>query len=163
MPATCGSHGRSCRISGNGAADDPSARPPSTLLERRTEGWIAGVQLASLSLRDAEDPEGLLAGLSGDDAGFAEYLADDVLSHQPAAILSFLLQSAILDHFCVALCEAVISSEDPEWSVRRCIDWVERRNLFVSSLDSHKEWYEYHQMFRACCSNAPRPSSGLTV
>ena len=125
----------------------PLSQPAIELLERRTEGWIAGLQLASLSLRDAEDPEGLLADLSGLDAGFAEYLADDVLSHQPAAILSFLLQTAILDHFCVALCEAVISSEE-EWNARRCIDWVERHNLFVSSLDSHKEWYGYHQMFR---------------
>ena len=77
----------------------PLSQPAIELLERRTEGWIAGLQLASLSLRDAEDPEGLLAGLSGLDAGFADYLADDVLSRQPAAILSFLLQTAILDQF----------------------------------------------------------------
>ena len=125
----------------------PLSRPAIELVERRTEGWIAGIQLASLMLRDAEDSEGLLADLSGQDAGFAEYLTADVLSHQPAAILSFLLQTAILDQFCVALCEAAISSEE-EWNARRCIDWVERHNLFVSSLDSHKEWYGYHQMFR---------------
>ena len=70
-----------------------------------------------------------------------------MLSHQPAAILSFLLQTAILDQFCVALCEAAISSEEA-WNARRCIDWVERHNLFVSSLDSDREWYGYHQMFR---------------
>ena len=104
--------------------------------------------MASLSLRDAEDPEDLLADLSGQDAGFAEYLADDVLARQPAPILPFLLQTAILDRFCVALCEATVSSEDPEWNARRCIDWVEGHNLFVSSLDSRKEWYRYHQMFR---------------
>ena len=125
----------------------PLSQPAIELVERRTEGWIAGLQLASLSLRDAEDPEGLLADLSGLDAGFAEYLTEDVLSHQPAAILSFLLQTAILDHFCVALCEAAISSEEA-WNARRCIDWVERHNLFVSSLDSDREWYGYHQMFR---------------
>ena len=100
------------------ALQKPLSQPAIDLLERRTEGWIAGLQLASLSLRDAKDPEGLLAGLSGLDAGFAEYLADDVLSHQPAAIVSFLLQTAILDRFCVALCEAVSSSEDPKWSAR---------------------------------------------
>ena len=117
------------------------------LLERRTEGWIAGLQLASLSLRNAENPEGLLAGLSGLDVGLADYLTDDVLAHQPAAIVSFLLQTAILDRFCLALCEATISSEE-EWNARRCIDWVERRNLFVNSLESHDKWYGYHQMFR---------------
>ena len=131
------------------ALQTPLSQPAIELLERRTEGWIAGLQLASLSLRDAEDPEGLVASLSGLDAGFAEYLADDVLSRQPAAIVSFLLQTAILDRFCVALCEAVISSEDPRWTARDCIEWVERHNLFVSSLDSHQEWYGYHQMFRS--------------
>ena len=125
----------------------PLSRPAIELVERRTEGWIAGIQLASLMLRDAEDSEGLLADLSGQDAGFAEYLTEDVLARQPAAILSFLLQTAILDRFCVALCEAAISSEEA-WNARRCIDWVERHNLFVSALDSHKEWYGYHQMFR---------------
>ena len=125
----------------------PLSQPAIDLLERRTEGWIAGLQLASLSLRDAEDPEDLLAGLSGLDAGFADYLADEVLSRQPAAVASFLLQTAILDRFCVALCEAVISSEE-EWRARGCIEWVERHNLFVSSLDSDREWYGYHQMFR---------------
>ena len=124
------------------------SRPAIDLLEDRTEGWIAGLQLASLSLRDAEDPEDLVAGLSGLDAGFADYLADDVLARQPAAIVSFLFQTAILDRFCVSLCEAVISSEDPRWSARESVQWVEQHNLFVSSLDSHKEWYGYHQMFR---------------
>ena len=93
----------------------PLSRPALELLERRTEGWIVGLQLASLALRETENPEGLLAGLSGSSAEFADFLAYDVLSHQPAAIQSFLFQTAILDHFCVALCEAVISVEE-EWS-----------------------------------------------
>lgn len=127
----------------------PLSQPAIELLERRTEGWIAGLQLASLTLRDAEDAERLVTGLLDGDAGFAEYLAADVLAQQPPAIVSFLLQTAILDPFCVALCEAVIASDDPDWSAHRCVEWVERRNLFVSSLDSHKEWYGYHQMFRS--------------
>jgi LuxR family transcriptional regulator, maltose regulon positive regulatory protein len=127
----------------------PLSKRALELLERRTEGWIAGLQLASLLLRDAEDPEGLLTNLSDEDAGFAEYLADDVLAHQPAPVLSFLLQTAILENFCAELCEAVVSSEDPEWSARQCIDWIERRNLFVSSLDGRREWYGYHQIFRS--------------
>jgi LuxR family transcriptional regulator, maltose regulon positive regulatory protein len=127
----------------------PLSKPALELLERRTEGWIAGLQLASLMLRDAQDPEALLADLSGQDAGFAEYLVGDVLAHQPAPVLSFLLQTSILDNFCVGLCEAVVTSEDPEWSARECINWIERHNLFVSSLDGRREWYGYHQMFRA--------------
>ena len=117
------------------------------LLERCTEGWIAGLQLASLSLHNAENPEGLVAGLSGLDAGFADYLTDDVLARQPAAIVWFLLQTAILDRFCLALCEAAISSEEG-WNARRCLAWVEQHNLFVNALDSHDKWYAYHQLFR---------------
>ena len=106
------------------------------------------MQLASLSLRDAQDPENLLQRLSGLDAEFADYLAHDVLSRQPAAIHQFLLRTAILDHFCADLCEAVIPNEVPEWSARRCIEWLERHNLFVTALDSRNEWYSYHQLFR---------------
>ena len=84
--ATCGSRRTKRPRTWNRRCRHPSSQPAIELLERRTEGWIAGLQLASLSLRDAEDPEGLVAGLSGLDAGFAEYLADDVLAHQPAAI-----------------------------------------------------------------------------
>ena len=87
--------------------------------------------------------------MSNLDAEFAGYLANDVLSRQPAAIVSFLLQTAILDNVCVGLCEAVMASKDPEWSARRCIDWLERCNLFITSLDSQREWYRYHQIFRS--------------
>ena len=90
-----------------------------------------------------------MESLSNLDAEFADYLANDVLSRQPAAILSFLWQTAILDNVCVELCEAVVAGEDPEWTARRCIDWLERCNLFITSLDSHREWYRYHQIFRS--------------
>ena len=127
----------------------PLSQPAVELLERRTEGWIAGLQLASLSLRDAEDPARLLDSLEGLDTEFADFLANDVLAQQPPAIQSFLLQTAILDSFCGALCDAVIANEDREWSARRCIDWLEQRNLFITSLDSHSEWYRFHQIFRS--------------
>jgi LuxR family transcriptional regulator, maltose regulon positive regulatory protein len=131
------------------ALSAPLSQPAFEALESRTEGWIAGLQLASLSLRDLEDPERLLNSLSNLDTEFAGFLANDVLAHQPAPILSFLLQTAILNSFNVALCEAVIASEVPEWSARRCIDWLEERNLFITSLDGHSEWYRYHQIFRS--------------
>ncbi len=130
------------------ALERPLNKSAIEFLEQRTEGWIAGLQLASLSLQDAEDPESLLQRLSGLDVEFADYLTHDVLSRQPAAIHQFLLQTAILDHFSVELCEAMISNEVPEWSARRCIEWLERHNLFVISLDSRNEWYRYHQLFR---------------
>ena len=97
---------------------------------------------------DAEDPEGLLAGLSGQHVAFAEYLADEVLAQQPPAIQSFLLRTSILETFSVALCEAVFPAQDPDWSARRCIAWIEQHSLFVSSLGSRGDWFQYHEMFR---------------
>jgi ATP/maltotriose-dependent transcriptional regulator MalT len=78
--------------------------------------------LACLALRDAEDPDLLLASLSRPEAEFADHLTDDALSRRPLAILSFLHQTATLDHFRVALREAVATSEDPEWSALRCMN-----------------------------------------
>ena len=102
--ATCGSHPEEAAEYLERSLRRALSRPGIELLERRTEGWIAGLQLASLSLRDAEDPERLLADLSGLEAGFVDYLADEILSRQPAAVVSFLLHTAILDRFCVPRC-----------------------------------------------------------
>ncbi len=126
----------------------PLSRPALELLERQTEGWIAGLQLAGLSLWDAKDPETMLANLSGLEVEFADFLMQDVLSHQPAQILSFLLQTAVLPQFCVTLCDVVVAYEDPAWRARRCIDWLIEHNLFVTSLDHRGEWYRCHQMLR---------------
>ena len=68
---------------------------------------------------------------------------------QPAPVRSFLLQTSILDSFGAELCDGLIEAEDSEWNARRSIDWIEAHNLFVTSLDSRREWYRYHQMFRS--------------
>jgi LuxR family maltose regulon positive regulatory protein len=126
----------------------PLGEPAVALLEQQTEGWIVGLHLVSLSLRAGEDPETILASLSGADADIADYLVDEVLSRQPSAIQTFLLRTAILDRFCASLCEAVAASRDPECNARACMDWVERANLFVIPLDNRREWYRYHRLFR---------------
>ena len=118
------------------------------LLNERTDGWIAGLHLASLSLRAGEDPETLLASLSGSDFSIADYLVDQVLAKQPADVQTFLLRTAILERFCVSLSEAVVGCEEPACNARACIDWVERANLFVIPLDGRREWYRYHHLFR---------------
>ena len=150
MPATCGFDRTKLPHIWKWRCRRPLSQPAIALVERRTEGWIAGVQLASLSLRDAEDPEGLLVDLSGRWMPASPSIWRTMCWHtnrrrscRSCCSLRF------WNSFCVALCEAVISSDDPEWTVRRCIDWVERHNLFISSLDNHKEWYDYHQMFRS--------------
>ena len=131
----------------------PTPPSPSTLdlLERRTEGWIAGIQLAALSLRSQPGDQTTLAdplGLGGVDASTAEYLVEEVLSRQPPAIQTFLLKTSILDRFCAPLCEALAGAEDLGRSASECMDWIERANLFVIALDRQQEWYRYHHLFQ---------------
>jgi ATP/maltotriose-dependent transcriptional regulator MalT len=130
------------------ALSAPLSEPVVTLLEQRVEGWIAALCLATLSLRAGDDPETVLASLSGADTDIAQYLVDEVLSGQPTAIQTFLLRTSILEHFCASLCEVVAGSRDPECNARACIEWVERANLFIIPLDNRGEWYRYHPLFR---------------
>ena len=89
----------------------PLSRSAVALLDQRMEGWIAGLRLATLSLRTGADAETELVGLSGTHVEIADYLVDEVISCQTPAILRFLLATSILDRFCVALCECVLGSD----------------------------------------------------
>lgn len=118
------------------------------ILEQKTEGWIAGMQLASLSLRVTGDVENVLSSLSGSNAEIAEYMADEILTRQPPIFRSFLLKTSILDRFNASLCKAIGSGEDPSWSVPAILDWLVHGNLFIVSLDNDRNWYRYHSLFR---------------
>lgn len=126
----------------------PLSRPGLEILEQKTEGWIVGLQLASLSLRTAENVEALLESLSGSNADIAQYLAEEILRRQPPAFQKFLLKTAILDRFSAPLCEAIAASEDPAWDARSTLDWLVYGNLFIVSLDNHGQWYRFHSLFR---------------
>ena len=128
------------------ALDQPLSQPALALLEQRTEGWIAGLHLAALALRDTGDTEAVLNALAAADTNISAYLVDGVLALQPPAIHSFLLQTCILDRFCVPLCEAVIGAS--ECDVPACINWLEDANLFVTALDDRRKWYRYHPLFQ---------------
>ncbi len=118
------------------------------LLEERIEGWATGLHLAALSLRSAGSRESVLAVIANENADITDFLMDEVLSRQFPAIYSFLLQTSILDRFCASLCEAVIGDVDSAWNARACLDWIERAELFLISLDDRREWYRYHHLFR---------------
>jgi len=118
------------------------------LLEERFEGWPAGLHLATLSLRSAGSQEAVLSALSGENPNIAGYLVDEVLTHQVPVIQTFLLKTSILDRFCASLCEAVIGEMDTAWNARLCLDWIERSELFITSLDNRREWYRYHHLFQ---------------
>ncbi len=123
-------------------------------VQERAEGWIAGIKLASLSLDTGTSKADLVATLASSDVDATEYLAAEVFSHQPPAIQAFLLQTSILDHFCAALCDAVIQDAAIDggdaggWSATACIEWLVRSNLFMIALDGQREWYRYHHLFR---------------
>jgi LuxR family transcriptional regulator, maltose regulon positive regulatory protein len=118
------------------------------IIEERLEGWPAGLRLVALSLRSAGSQESVLTALSSDNTNITRYLVDEVLNQQPPAIHSFLLKTSILDRFCASLCEAVYGEHDAAWSAHTCLDWIERSELFVISLDSSGEWYRYHHLFQ---------------
>jgi LuxR family maltose regulon positive regulatory protein len=124
------------------AAVDLSEADLADLVER-TEGWPAGLHLAALSLRGHPSPSAFVRQFTGDNRFIVDFLAEEVLSRQPARIRQFLARTAVLDRFCAALCDAVTGSAD----AAEIIDVVERANLFLVPLDDTRQWYRYHHLF----------------
>jgi LuxR family maltose regulon positive regulatory protein len=114
-----------------------------TALETRTEGWIAGLQLAALSMRGREDIPGFVEAFAGDNRYIVDYLVEEVLQRQPALIRSFLLETSILDRLSGPLCEAVTGQENGQAR----LESLERGNFFVVPLDDRRRWYRYHHLF----------------
>jgi LuxR family maltose regulon positive regulatory protein len=114
-----------------------------TVLEDRTEGWIAGLQMAALSMRDRADVLGFIEGFSGTNRYILDYLLEEVLAREPEEVQSFLLQTAILNRLSGSLCDAVTGTSGGQ----EMLEKLERRNLFVVPLDDHRQWYRYHHLF----------------
>lgn len=121
---------------------DVSADDTATL-ERRTEGWIAGLKLAALSMKARGDIVGFVDGFSGTNRYVADYLVEEVLKSEPERIRRFLLATAMLDRLSGSLCDAVMG----EVGSQALLEELERRNLFVVALDDRGEWYRYHHLF----------------
>ncbi|HEU5037508.1 MAG TPA: LuxR C-terminal-related transcriptional regulator [Nocardioides sp.] len=121
--------------------------PPEevAVLEARTEGWVAALQLAALSLRGRADPSGFIDRFAGDDRFVVDYLVDEVLSRQPEEVRRFLLDTAVLGRLTAPLCEAVHAGVPG--SGRAMLDLLDRQNLFLVPLDDHRRWYRYHHLF----------------
>src|ERR671917_132547 len=112
-------------------------------LEERTEGWIAGLQLAALSMRDREDVSGFVKAFSGSHRDVLDYLAEEVLERQPGRVREFLLRTSILDYLGSGLCDALTGRSDGQ----EMLEELERENLFVIALDDDRRWYRYHHLF----------------
>ncbi|MBE7555734.1 MAG: AAA family ATPase [Anaerolineales bacterium] len=143
-------------------------------LETRTEGWIAGLQLAALSLQEQPDRSGFIKAFSGDDRYILDYLLDEVFSWQPETVQRFLLHTSILDRLCGPLADALINEDAEErrgsveekglppaptcppgrgmplrssaLSSQTMLEYLEQANLFIVPLDNKREWYRYHRL-----------------
>jgi LuxR family maltose regulon positive regulatory protein len=112
-------------------------------LETRTEGWIAGLQLAAISLRGQVDPSRLIQTFSGSNRLVLDYLIEEVLERQPKPVQDFLLQTAILDRLSGDLCAAITHQNNAQ----EILEDLEHANLFIIPLDEERRWYRYHHLF----------------
>ncbi len=112
-------------------------------LEGRTEGWIAALQLAALSIQGRDDVAGFIAGFSGDDRYIVDYLVEEVLHRQSEPVRSFLLQTSILSLLSGPLCDAVTGLDGG----KAMLEALDRKNLFLVPLDDRRHWYRYHHLF----------------
>ena len=114
-----------------------------SVLEDRTEGWIASLQLAALSMQGHQDVPGFIRAFAGDHQYIVDYLVEEVLKRQPESIRSFLLQTAILDRLNGTLCDAVTG----QTGGRARLETLQRGNFFLVPLDDKRHWYRYHHLF----------------
>jgi len=132
-------------------------------LAERTEGWIAGLQMAALSMRERKDVSEFITGFSGTNRYILDYLIEEVLASQSPEIQHFLLLTSILERMTAPLCEAVLDIKTMEgWNVdklsttfqpsnppkcQQILEYIDRTNLFLVPLDDERIWYRYHQLF----------------
>jgi LuxR family maltose regulon positive regulatory protein len=114
-------------------------------LETRTEGWIAGLQLAALSMQGHQDTTGFITSFTGSHRFVLDYLVEEVLQQQSASVQTFLLRTSILDRLCGPLCDAVLL--DSSASGQETLEYLEHANLFIVPLDDERRWYRYHHLF----------------
>src|SRR5664280_2839471 len=112
-------------------------------LEGRTEGWIAALQLAALSMQGRDDIGGFIAGFAGDDRYIVDYLVEEVLQRQSEQVRTFLLRTCLLDRLSGPLCDAVTGRPGG----RATLESLDRANLFLVPLDDSRHWYRYHHLF----------------
>jgi LuxR family maltose regulon positive regulatory protein len=127
----------------NGAMGLRLATADLAALVGRTEGWIAALQLAALSLQGRDDAAGFIAGFAGDDRYVVDYLVEEVVQLQPVGVQNFLLQTSILGRLSAGLCDAVTG----EPGSKAMLEALDRANLFLIPLDDRRRWYRYHQLF----------------
>lgn len=112
-------------------------------LETKTEGWIAGLQLAALSMQGREDLTEFIKDLKGDNRYIMDYLMDEVLKIQTDEIKDFLIKTSVLEQMSAPLCNALLKREDSQ----QVLESLEQNNMFIIPLDANRTWYRYHHLF----------------
>ncbi len=125
----------------------PLSEEDLTTLQQRTEGWIAGLQLAALSLRKQQDLSSWVSDFAGSYRYLLDYVEQDILVGLPVALQHFLLQTSILTRMNAAVCKAITAAPS-EVASQEMLEALERANLFVVPLDEQRQWYRYHDLFR---------------
>ena len=124
-------------------------------LERRTEGWIAGLQLAALSMQGRDDLKGFIQAFTGSSRFILDYLIEEVFEKQSTDVKDFLLKTSILERLSGPLCDAVAEKNVSQ----ELLEALEQANLFIVPLDQSREWYRYHRLFSELLRNRLRASS----
>jgi LuxR family transcriptional regulator, maltose regulon positive regulatory protein len=120
------------------------------LLATRTEGWLAGLHLAALSLHDRDDPAAFIKAFTGSHRYIVDYLGEEVLERQEPEIRDFLLHTAVLEQLCAPLCDALLEEAEDTPALRpssAILHTLEKANLFLAPLDDERRWYRYHPLF----------------
>ena len=117
-------------------------------INARTEGWIASLQMAAISMQRREDIPAFIAAFTGTHRHVLDYLTEEVLNRQTADTRSFLLETSILDRMTGSLCDAVTGRQDGQEMIER----LDKANLFLVSLDDERKWYRYHNLFSSMLS-----------
>ena len=112
-------------------------------LERQTEGWIAGLQLAALSMQGHADLPGFIQAFTGSSRFILDYLIEEVFKRQPVEVQDFLLKTSLLERLSAPLCDALVERSDSQ----HLLEALEQANLFIVPLDQHRAWYRYHRLF----------------
>ncbi|RPI33998.1 MAG: hypothetical protein EHM70_04335 [Chloroflexota bacterium] len=149
-----------------------------TALERRTEGWIAGLQMAAIALRAiagqtlpydqallsmqmTSEYQAFIQTFRGSHRFVLEYLLEEVFNHQPVDIQSFLLRTAVLERLCASLCEALLTDQQTSNTpAQETLEWLEHNNLFLVPLDDEHHWYRYHRLFGDLLNHRLRQALG---
>jgi LuxR family maltose regulon positive regulatory protein len=133
-------------------------------MEARTEGWIAGLQLAALSMQGADDVAAFVSAFTGSQSYIMDYLVDEVLRLQPEDVCVFLQETSILGRMCGALCDAVVGAGAPGSGPGQAIlEALEQKNFFIVPLDGQRRWYRYHHLLADVLGQHLERRSGAQV